>query len=231
MNPLPLISCICITYNRPRLLKKAIGYFAAQDYCNKELVISYRIDDLESRKVVDQVCMLSNINILPVERSNEESLGNARNTAIRKCNGVYLCMWDDDDWYHFNRLSFQFNSLNTLRPQYQASILSRILLYDASTQKAYYSFGYTWDGTIMCRKEILLQNQYSDSNFGEDTHVITFLSGREFLYQIENAPFLYIYVYHGYNTWNYQHFKSFIDKSEELDHNSSQTIRQLIAND
>ena len=43
---LPLISCICITRNRPGYLSKAIVCFKQQTYPNKELVILYEEDDL-----------------------------------------------------------------------------------------------------------------------------------------------------------------------------------------
>ena len=113
--------------------------------------------------------------------------------------------------------------------RYQASILSQILLFDATTNKAYGSFTYTWDGTILCRKEILLQNQYANTNKGEDTHVIKFLSNRKLLYQIDDAPFLYVYIYHGTNTWDYKHFEYFINKSLLLSEEVTENIRKMIS--
>jgi glycosyltransferase involved in cell wall biosynthesis len=226
----PLISCICITNNRPLLLQKAIACFVSQNYPNKELVISYPKNDYSSQLVIKEALQNEDGHIVQIERDTEESLGNARNYAIAKCNGDYVCLWDDDDWYHSSRLSYQYNSMQTIGQGYQASILSRIILYDSLTKKAYFSFSYTWDGTILCRKEILLQNQYANRNQGEDTHVITFLSGRKLLYQIDDVPFLYIYIYHGQNTWNYAHFEYFINKSELLDEEITQRVR-IILND
>lgn len=224
----PLISCICITNNRPLLLQKAIAYFVSQNYPNKELVISYPKKDYSSQLIIKESLQNEDLHILQIERDTEESLGNARNHAIAKCNGDYVCLWDDDDWYHSSRLSYQFNSMQIIGQGYQASILSRIILYDSITKRAYFSFSYTWDGTILCRKEILLQNQYANRNQGEDTHVITFLSSRKMLFKIEDSPFLYIYVYHGQNTWNYAHFEYFINKSELLDEETTHRIRMIL---
>ncbi|WP_367867997.1 glycosyltransferase family 2 protein [Pedobacter sp. WC2423] len=226
----PLISCICITNNRPKQLEKAIACFATQNYPNKELVISYPKNDLLSKQVVENIRKDETLKIMLVERPADESLGNARNHLIAKCLGDYVCIWDDDDWYHPSRITYQFNSMQIVGQRYEASVLSRIFLYDATTKKVYYSFPYTWDGTILCRKEMLLQNQYANANRAEDTHVITFLSGRKLLYRIEDAPFLYIYIYHGTNTWDYKHFEHFMNKSELLDQELTDSILKLIDN-
>ena len=229
MNPThPLISCICITHNRSIQLQNSIECFEAQNYPNKELVISYPITDIITKKIVDKLLQNEVYQIKQIERTEDESLGNARNNAIRKCLGDYICIWDDDDWYHPSRLSFQFNSMQIIGQGFQASVLSRILLYNATTNKAYLSFSYTWDGTILCRKEILLQNQYANRDHGEDTHVITFLSGKKLLYEINDSPFLYVYIYHGTNTWNSLHFEHFQDKSEELSIDVTEDIRKMI---
>jgi len=228
MNKLPLISCICITSNRSRLLVKAISYFNYQNYPNRELVISFPKKDLLSSQVIYKF-IEQNVNILPIEREEDESLGNSRNTAIIKCNGDYVCMWDDDDWHHRNRLLLQFNFLSKTSQRYQASILSQILLYDKLTEHSYASFLHTWEGTILCRKEILLQNQYANRNRGEDSHVISFLEKKNQLCHINDAAYLYIYIYHGKNTWDYNHFTYFTVKSYLLDKTSSKFIKDLVS--
>lgn len=212
----PLISCICITDNRPDLLQKAINCFKSQNYQNKELVISYPQNDKVSKKVIsyEQNAMLR---ILSIERVEGSSLGEARNEAIRKSNGEYICTWDDDDWYHPSRISYQYNSIQNKGEGYQASILTRILLYDETKNETYYSFNYTWEGTILCRKTILLQNQYRHSNQGEDSHVIGFLRSRKQLLMLNQVPFLYIYIHHGKNTWNYERFEFFMANSHHLE--------------
>ncbi|MCX2483395.1 glycosyltransferase family 2 protein [Pedobacter sp. MR2016-24] len=228
MNRYPLISCICITNNRPQHLKKAIRCFETQNYPNKELVISHPKEDKITEKVIREFNPDDSLKIIRIERDNDESLGNARNTAIAKSSGDYVCLWDDDDWYHMSRLSYQFNSMQVVGEHFQASVLSRILLYDTTTGKAYLSFSYTWDGTILCRREMLMQNQYANANKGEDTHVITFLANKKLLHKITDTPFLYIYVYHGGNTWNYAHFEYFINKSDLLDMEATNKIKELV---
>jgi glycosyltransferase involved in cell wall biosynthesis len=226
--PYPSISCICITNNRPLLLQRAISCFAAQNYINKELVISYPKNDDQTPMVINHVLQQIKLNILRVERNDDETVGNARNKAIAECSGDYICIWDDDDWYHGSRLSYQYNSMQTTGQAYQASILTKLLLYDSISGKAYLSFPYTWDGSLMCRKEIIFQNQYAHRDKGEDTHIIKFLDARKILHHIDTVPFLYVYIYHGGNTWNYAHFEYFINKSEVLDEETTNTIKGLI---
>ena len=224
----PLISCICITCDRTELLQNAINYFQNQNYPNKELVISYPKKDKTTPALINQILNQNSINILKLERDDQETLGNSRNLAIAKCNGDYICTWDDDDWYHSNRLKFQYDSMRSTGKGHQACVLTRIILYDSTTNNAYLSNSYTWDCTLLCRKEIIFQNQYAHLDKAEDTHIIKFLDSRNILYHIEDFPFLYVYIYHGKNTWNYSHFEYFLERSELLDEEITLTIRKAL---
>lgn len=51
---------------------------------------------------------------------------------------------------------------------------------------------------------------------GEDTDVVEFLVRHNHLVCIEDMPFLYVYVYHGKNTWNFNHFSKIFRASQEL---------------
>lgn len=150
----PLISCICITQDRPSLLLKAIVSFDTQNYPNRELVISYPKQDIETKKLIDSILELSDMRILRIEREENESLGTARNNSIEKCNGDYICLWDDDDWYHGRRLAHQYNTMLVNGQFRDASILTRVMLFDATTQKGYLSFPYLWGGSCYAKKNI-----------------------------------------------------------------------------
>lgn len=224
---IPLISCICITDKRPDLLQKAINCFKSQNYLNKELVISYPKNDLLSKKVISDE-QNAQLKILSIEREKDTSLGEARNQAIKKSNGEYVCTWDDDDWYHPSRISYQYNSIQNKGEGYQASVLTRILLHDQTKNETYYSFKYTWEGTILCKKELLLQNQYRHSNQGEDSHVIGFLRAKKQLLMLDQVPFLYIYIHHGKNTWNYERFEFFISNSLLLEGEDKKEVLSIL---
>ena len=226
----PLISCICVTDNRIKQLQRAIACFEIQDYENTELVISYPEKDTETKNFIKQINKSNQLRILTIERLESESLGEARNQAILKANGLFVCTWDDDDWYHQSRLSFQYNSISTYKNNnhLQGSLLSRIILYDSSLGKAYLSFLYTWEQTLLCSKEIMLRNKYSAKNKDEDYSVVKLLNKRRLLNHISDCPFLYIYIYHGGNSWGYSHFRHLVRKSEELDDNTTEIIKTTL---
>ena len=224
----PLISCICITQNRPSLLLKAIVSFDTQNYPNRELVISYPKQDLETKKLIDDVLEVSNLRIVRIEREGDESLGTARNHAIEHCNGAYICLWDDDDWYHARRLAHQYNTMQVNGQFREASILTRVMLFDATTQQAYLSFPYLWGGSLLCRRDHLLKHPFSDSDVAEDASVIKYLESSKLLHYIADSAFLYLYVYHGTNALSHFHFSYYLKKSELLDQNSTDWIRGLL---
>jgi len=224
----PLISCICITQDRPSLLLKAIVSFDTQNYPNRELVISYPKQDIETKKLIDSILELSDMRILRIEREENESLGTARNNAIEKCSGDYICLWDDDDWYHAKRLAHQYNTMLVNGQFRDASILTRVMLFDATTQKGYLSFPYLWGGSLLCKKEHMLRNPFADSDVAEDAPVIKYLESNKLLHYIADSAYLYLYVYHGKNALSYFHFCYYLKKSEQLDKESTDWIRNLL---
>ena len=223
----PLISCICITGGRIALLKKAINCFNNQDYPNKEMVVSFPLKDRLTRYVVQKI-QKENVNVLPIERSDDEYLGTARNKAIETANGEYICIWDDDDWYHPSRLSYQYGCLKNADDRFIGCVFSRLLLFDSTLKKTYLSFYYVWEGTLMCQKEFFIKHHYTSKNRGEDSNVIDVLDSGKMLSHIADFPFLYIYVYHGSNTWSNAHFKSFFKRSEILDEDITENVLRLL---
>ncbi len=224
----PLISCICITQNRAPLLLKAIVSFDTQNYPNRELVISYPKQDLETKLLINEILKLSDLRIVRIERENGESLGTARNNAIANCNGDYICLWDDDDWYHAKRLAHQFNTMQVNGQFRDASILIRVMLFDATKQMGYLSFPYLWCGSLLCKKDHILRHPFANSNVAEDAPVIKYLESKKLLHYISDSAFLYLYVYHGKNALSYFHFSYYLKKSEQLDQESTNWMRSLL---
>lgn len=202
--------------------------FRSQDYPNKELLISFPRKDKLTPHVIDRIIASNDIGVIKVQRDDEISLGDARNQAIAMSNGEYFCTWDDDDWYHNNRLSYQIHYLLDPVAKFKASILNQLILFDSITRRAYLSFLYPWENTLLCRKDIFNNYGYSNKDRGEDSTIIDLLDGSQQLLHLGGAPFLYIYIYHDQNTWGYSHFKTFMNRSELLDMALSKTIAQLI---
>jgi len=221
----PLISCICVTSNRPLLLQRAIACFERQTYRNKELVLSYPKGDLPTKNVVEQICAISDMPLVILERPDEENLGTARNHAIEAANGEFICIWDDDDWYHNDRLRCQYDSIKG--SPFKACIFLSILLYDFESKEAFFSPYRMWEGTLLCDKETLSKQLYLDKERGEDTAVVFSLYAHNMLYNILEAPFMYIYIYHGNNTWGESHFNSYFLESQPMEEKINKQVENL----
>jgi glycosyltransferase involved in cell wall biosynthesis len=224
----PLISCLCVTDNRPDMLLKAIVNFDIQNYPNKELVISYPKTDRKTKELIEEISNLSDLRLVQVERTNDISLGQAKNNALIYCNGDYICTWDDDDWYHYNRITHQYNNMQVNGKYRQASILTKIMMYDEIKDLAWHSSTYDWGCTLLCRKDLILKYPFADENIAEDTLLVKQLYFEKRLHVIADCAFLYLHVYHGQNAMDYFHFYYLANKSELLDQESKSWIKSLI---
>jgi len=200
----PLISCLCVTENRVPFLSKAVSLFFGQSYPNKELLIVFPSDDLDTSRFLE-TCDHPVIPV-PFENHPPLSLGAKRNMAIAKSGGKYFCVWDDDDWHHPERLMVQFNAL--LNSKAKSSVLSRIFLYDQVTGKSYLSGKrQAWEGTLLCEKAVISSSlMYADLEKAEDSALLAALLKHNLEAAID-TPELYIYIYHGHNTWHRQHWE------------------------
>ncbi|WP_162903451.1 glycosyltransferase family 2 protein [Taibaiella koreensis] len=222
---LPLISCICITRNRPDLLQQAVSCFEAQTYPHKELVLLWEAGDGATAQYIASLQLRSGLlNTIKVTRE-DGSLGQLRNHAIRVANGVYICQWDDDDWYHPQRLRYQYYLL--LKHRRPATLLGRIIIFDAIEPAAYLSCYRLWEGNLLCHKETVLRYPYPSLSRGEDTPVVTALYREQLLYIDTAITPLYIYRFHGRNTWEYAHFKSFLPHSLRLPKSAAEAVSDL----
>ncbi|MBV9581613.1 MAG: glycosyltransferase [Chloroflexi bacterium] len=91
-SELPLVSCLCPTYARPRVLRETIWCFLQQDYANAELIV---VNDHPAPVFLDRT--YPNIRVYNLPRF--ASLGAVRNHTVALARGDYLLLWDDDDLY------------------------------------------------------------------------------------------------------------------------------------
>lgn len=222
----PLISCVCITHHRPQLLERAINSFHSQSYPNKELVILYESDDSLTHEFLSRQ-ESDEIKIIKVENAPDIHLGALRNWAIKEASGEYICQWDDDDWYHPARLQYQYKLLQ--ENNYQACVLGHFLIFDSHASNAYLSCYRSWEGSLLCKKELATENPYSNIKRGEDTPLINTLREQNLLFTDRSITPLYHYVYHGNNTWDYNHFSGFFPFSKPLPTQLRATIQTILS--
>lgn len=189
----PLVSCLMITRDRPRLAERAIECFIAQSYPNRELVV---IDGSESDQLKQGV---EAIRIRKIKLHREppagRSIGELRNLAVERAAGTYVCVWDDDDLYDPDRLSIQMSAITTLNAD--ACFLARLQLWWPARRILAYSFRRTWEGTMVCAKDKM--PRYPPLHRGEDPPV-AYRLWRSHRVVMLDEPRLYTYVFHGTNT-------------------------------
>lgn len=197
------------------MLQRVIDCFRDQSYVNRQLVIVYEESDELTCGFLHGLTWEENIKLVKVpDKPVKFSLGKLRNLSLEQADGDYVCQWDDDDWYAPDRLSAQMEAV--LKADRPASVLSRWIVFDAIRRKAYLSNRRLWEGSILCRKELMLNKPYPEISKGEDTEVIESLVRKNLLTVIHDMPELYIYIYHGANTWEQDHFKDIFTASTEL---------------
>lgn len=223
----PLISCLCVTRDKPALLKRAIRSFHDQTYVNKELIIVFESDDLSTKQFVEQI---SDHDVFKVEvaASPKQTLGQLRNLSVLKGHGDYFCQWDDDDWYHNSRLEFQMNALK--ESQLPACVMIQWLVFDATRNHAYVSNMRPWEGSLLCRKSLLAGAlEYDETARGEETNLVYKLLLKNLVVTMV-MPQLYVYVYHGKNVWGYEHWENIFAASKALPPESGVVIRDILEN-
>ena len=226
MSDGPLISCLCITKNNAEMLHRAIGCFLSQTYTNKELLVIFENDNRTIEEVIKKNTHHQQVRFIEMPVSPKCTLGELKNKAIALSDGEYFCQWDDDDWYACDRLQIQMDML--LKSAAQVCFLGHWIFYDCVAAKAYLSFRRNWEGSILCKKDIVNGNcRYALLAKLEDTPFVNKISEMYVTVQVIK-PSTYIYIYHGNNTWDYEHFSANFDKGQQMSAAYSQLIADIL---
>lgn len=199
-----LVSCLCVTFNRPTYLKKAIQCFLSQTHENSELIIICDRLDTETIGVLAQF-QSQRIVAFPQEEMPSKTLGELRNIALTHATGDYICNWDDDDWSNIDRIERQLEAI--YHHKKPACILSRLFILNEVANEGFLSYRRMWENTIMVNRNFLFKNKirYPHINSHEDYQFVNSIIQSNALYPLEDAT-LYIYRYTGKNTCTKEHF-------------------------
>lgn len=221
----PLISCICIAGYESLTLQRAIVCFKRQDYPNTELVISYSEEDILTKQLLNQITKFSSIKIIQIEHIKNENPVTIKNNAINASTGDFICLWNDEHWHHVSRISDQYRAIKN--GPFRSSLLMYVLLFDVKNQQSFHSGYQYWQDTILCEKQLLLQASYTDIKRKDDSSIIQFLTYHNTLYQITEAPHLYIYVhYSAKKSERNQSFNCFL--GAQIVEDVNQTIKEVL---
>jgi glycosyltransferase involved in cell wall biosynthesis len=196
----PKVSCLMVTKNRLHLAKIAIFCFLQQTYPNKELII---IDNGDSQELEEFIQQFPDSQITHYWFPQTPlTLGELRNVSVAKASGDYLCQWDDDDLSDPLRLELQMAVIQALKAD--ACTLDSLYLWWPHQSRLAKSFQRLWEGTLVCKKEIL--PTYPKLQRGEDSDVLKKIMDN-YRVAILTKPELYLYCFHENNTWDAVHFE------------------------
>jgi glycosyltransferase involved in cell wall biosynthesis len=192
----PLVSCIMPTYNRRIFVPQAIKYFLRQDYPYKELII---LDD-----GTDKVCDLvpDSPEIKYVALSQKLTVGEKRNLAIEASHGEIILHWDDDDWMHPCRISYQVD--NMLRTNADVAGIRKVLFCDLYTCRLwlyeYLNRQRVWltGGSLCYRRTFWAKKKFPPLNDSQDSKFIRTQPIGKILALPD--PKFYVAMIHPYNT-------------------------------
>ncbi len=204
MTPtLPLVTCIMITANRGHLVHRSAQCFASQSYPNKELLV---IDDgNEDLEPILARYAPGQFRYIKIQKKDGQNLGYLRNLGLDEAKGDYIAQWDDDDWYHPDRLALQ---LSVLEGGSDACCLQGTLMH--LNVEPYLEHPYVGilpngvPGTIVHRNNP--EARYPLEPRGEDTTFLDFWMKHRYHMLPKDHSYLFIRCFHGNNTWEQVHF-------------------------
>lgn len=210
MTSFPRVSCLMVTANRKKIAERSILCFKRQTYPNKELII---IDDGEEdyRDILTGIPQ-SDLRYIRVPKDDHLRLGGLRNLSLEAAEGDFLVQWDDDDWYHDDRITLQ---AKVLQNGFDACCLSYSLIHiqDGEFKDTPFigSLTHGIPGSIMhiSSDEIYYPNYPK----AEDTVYLNQWKKKKYTIMPKDMAYLFIRCYHGSNTWNAEHFKRRIRNS------------------
>jgi glycosyltransferase involved in cell wall biosynthesis len=190
------------------ILKKSIQCYIAQAYPNRELIICCDGPPSYCTRLQAYVEILQRTDIYLHFVSEHLTLGEMRNWSVSVAGGDYVCPWDDDDLNHPRRLGTQLAHLRDHGNQ--ASYLQDQLHYFYTANELYWVNWYpdVVPGSLMCRREVLIDNPYPSLARDEDGQLRDILRNSMEVAVLSGQGYLNLYSYHGSNTWSHDHHRS-----------------------
>lgn len=211
----PKISCLMVTRDRESLACRAIRSYADQTWPDRELVIvtdgtpQFR-DALESYASFIGAPEVRFVDPGPAD----QTLGALRNLSIDAARGDWICQWDDDDCSHPQRLAAQAGHM--LAEGAQASFLTEHLQFIAEAATLCWidwTLGrgrgkdFAAPGTLMMVRDVRFRYPAAGprARRGEDSVLLERLHEMLPVTYLAGAGHLFLYEYHGRNTFSRAH--------------------------
>lgn len=198
------VSCLIVTANRKKLLRRSLYSLKNQTHKNIEVVV---VDNGEENvsELMDMFPQ-EQVNYTYIEPSPDNILGDLRNISLEKATGDYMICWDDDDWFHPKRIEIQLKTLNS---GFDACCLEGNIFHIDSPDLIDHPYiGRLPDGSpssIMHRRND--QIRYPSMRRGEDTvYLNQWIDQARYKMLDLSYAYLFVRVFHGTNVSGKKHF-------------------------
>lgn len=209
---LPLTAVMVTRGRRHALARMAVQSFLDQQYADKQLLIvnsgpAIYKSGSEPPAVTETL----------VPDMDSAPLGYVRNWSLQTITARtpdrWIMQWDDDDWSHPERMTYQVDALMASRNTSQAVILFSQVRIDLTQQVA---LVYNWPssrpagipGTVLLPPRRVKHYAYDQTLRKHEDSLMLLGSFPESTLVLRNTatPHLYLRLFHGENTWNRKHF-------------------------
>jgi glycosyltransferase involved in cell wall biosynthesis len=213
---LPGVSCLMVTLDRLTLAKRSIRSFAAQRYEDRELLVVTDGSEVFRRALERYVAALGLERVrFFYPEGDGLTLGRLRNISMEEARGELICQWDDDDYSHPERLAVQVGHMLDARAA--ACFLTDHLQF-IDEQRMLCWIDWTVDGALEGTARLAPGTllMFRDARFkypedgpfarqGEDSVFLERLYHSVPVAHLSGAGHLYLYQYHGRNTFPREH--------------------------
>ena len=198
------VSCLIVTANRKKLLRRSLLSLKNQTHKNIEVVVvdngEEKVDDLMDLFPKKQVTYTY------IQPSPDNILGDLRNISLENATGDYMICWDDDDWFHPKRIEIQLQSLSS---GFDACCLEGNIFHIDSPDLIDHPYiGRLPDGSpnsIMHRRNDEIR--YPSMRRGEDTvYLNRWIEHGKYKMLNLSYAYLFVRVFHGTNVSGKKHF-------------------------
>jgi glycosyltransferase involved in cell wall biosynthesis len=225
----PFVSALMVTAARPERFswfQASLDGYLRQTYSPREMVIVLdAAAPADRRRLESYLESVGRNDVRLVIPEGKACLGALRNRSLDAALGDVICLWDDDDLHHPQRIERQVALL-------QKSGAGAVLLADCLHLFMNDGFCYwvNWGrtrfrglpGTLLARRDHGLRypEEGRFSRAGEDTDFLERLATAMVTEYLAAPPLLYVYRFHGHNTWKREHHlmlaRRFCEPQEKL---------------
>ncbi len=124
----PEISVIIPTYNRSRLVERAVTSVINQTYKDLEIIV---VDDCSTDNTEEVIRGIDDERVTFIKLESNKGAPAARNEGIKASKAQYISLLDSDDEYLPNKLELQFNKFEELPNEIGIVYCGYFILYDS----------------------------------------------------------------------------------------------------